>query len=65
MGFSAGHLILLIILGLLIFGAGRVPRLMEDLAKGLKAFKKGMTDDDAPTDVVPSKKKTSSKKDRS
>ena len=50
MGLSAGHLILLIIGILLIFGAGRVPRLMEDLAKGLKAFKKGMQEDDKKPD---------------
>lgn len=40
---------IVVILVLLIFGAGRLPRIMEDLAKGIKSFKKGMNDD-ASTD---------------
>lgn len=38
---------LIVILILLVFGAGRLPRVMEDLAKGIKSFKKGMKDDEA------------------
>ncbi len=38
----------LVILGivLLMFGAGKIPRLMGDVAKGVKAFKTGLKDDD-------------------
>lgn len=36
---------LIIVLVLLLFGAGKLPRIMEDLAKGIKSFKKGMQDD--------------------
>jgi sec-independent protein translocase protein TatA len=32
---------------LLLFGRGKIPELMGDVAKGIKNFKKGMTDDDA------------------
>ena len=28
-----------------LFGAGRIPTLMGDMAKGIKAFKKGMNDE--------------------
>ena len=28
-----------------LFGAGKLPRLMGDVAEGIKAFKKGMKDD--------------------
>lgn len=42
MGLSFGHLILLLVIVLVIFGAGKVPQVMGDLAKGLKAFKDGM-----------------------
>jgi sec-independent protein translocase protein TatA len=39
--------ILLLILGI-VFGAGRLPRIMGDLGKGFASFKKGMQPDDAP-----------------
>jgi len=31
---------------LLLFGKGKIPSLMSDMAKGIKSFKKGMSDDD-------------------
>jgi sec-independent protein translocase protein TatA len=46
MSIGVGQLILIIIAALLLFGGGRVSGLMEDLAKGIKAFKKGMADED-------------------
>ena len=42
------QIILVIVLVLLLFGAGRVPGMMENLAKGIKSFKKGLNDEDAP-----------------
>ncbi|MGQ0526956.1 MAG: twin-arginine translocase TatA/TatE family subunit [Alphaproteobacteria bacterium] len=36
---------LIIVLVLLLFGAGRVPNIMENLAKGVKSFKHGLKDD--------------------
>lgn len=41
----------LVILGivLLMFGAGKIPRLMGDVAKGVKAFKAGLKDDETTT----------------
>jgi sec-independent protein translocase protein TatA len=38
-------MIVLIIL-LLLFGRGKIPDLMGDVAKGIKSFKKGMSEDD-------------------
>ena len=32
---------------LLLFGRGKIPELMGDMAKGIKSFKKGMSDDEA------------------
>lgn len=46
-GFSITHLLILLAIVLLVFGAGRLPNVMGDFAKGIKAFKKGMRDDDA------------------
>jgi sec-independent protein translocase protein TatA len=31
---------------LIVFGAGKLPRVMGDFAKGIKNFKAGMKDDD-------------------
>ena len=44
---SFSHLLLVIVVVLLVFGAGRLPRLMGDLAKGLKSFRDGMKDEDS------------------
>ncbi|MBE1236164.1 twin-arginine translocase TatA/TatE family subunit [Phaeovibrio sulfidiphilus] len=46
MGFSSvWHWIIVLIVVLLLFGVGRIPRLMGDVAKGINAFKKGLNED--------------------
>ena len=45
MGISVTHLIILLIIVLVVFGAGRVPSVMRDVAKGIKAFKDGLKDE--------------------
>lgn len=47
-GFSLWHWLIVLVIVLLLFGAGKIPALMGDMAKGVKAFKKGMKDDDEP-----------------
>jgi sec-independent protein translocase protein TatA len=47
MGMSMGHLILVLVVVLVIFGAGKLPQMMSDLAKGVKAFKNGLKDSDS------------------
>ena len=44
-----------------VFGAGKLPSVMGDMAKGVKAFKEGMKDDAAAAKTAP-KKKTVAKK---
>ncbi len=46
MSLSLPHVILLLIVVLILFGAGRLPKVMGDLGKGMKAFKKGLHEDD-------------------
>lgn len=46
MGLSLSHLLLVLVVALIVFGAGRLPSIMTDLAKGLKAFKKGLREED-------------------
>ena len=44
--FSIWHWIIVLIIVLLLFGKGKIPALMADMAKGIKSFKKNMSDDD-------------------
>ncbi len=43
---SIWHWIVVVVVVLLLFGRGKISELMGDVAQGIKAFKKGMTDDD-------------------
>lgn len=56
MGMSPLHLLLIIVVILLLFGAGRVPDIMENIAKGVKSFKQGLKDDDDTAAKKPNKK---------
>lgn len=47
MGLSLWHLIVLLVIVLLVFGAGKLPNVMGDVAKGIKSFKKGMSDEES------------------
>ncbi len=44
---SIWHWIVVIAVVLLLFGRGKISDLMGDVAQGIKAFKKGMSDDEA------------------
>ena len=50
---SIWHMLILLAVVLLVFGTGRVSNLMGDVAKGVKAFKKGLAEDDEPTPDKP------------
>lgn len=70
MGLSAQHLILLLLVVLLLFGRGKISELMGDVAKGIKSFRKGMTDDEeeqSPPQVPPQTidNETNEQRDRS
>jgi sec-independent protein translocase protein TatA len=45
-GASIWHWLVVGVIVLLLFGRGKVSEMMGDVAKGIKAFKKGMADDD-------------------
>jgi sec-independent protein translocase protein TatA len=47
-GFSLWHILIFAIILLLLFGGNRFSAMMGDVAKGLKSFKQGMSDDDEP-----------------
>lgn len=44
--FSIWHWLIVGIVLLLLFGKGRFSEMMGDVAKGIKSFKKGMTEDE-------------------
>jgi sec-independent protein translocase protein TatA len=44
--FSVWHWLIVLAIVLIFFGRGKIPELMGDVAKGIKSFKKGMSDED-------------------
>jgi sec-independent protein translocase protein TatA len=44
--FSLMHWVVVLFIILIIFGAGKLPRVMGDFAKGIKAFKSGMKEEE-------------------
>jgi sec-independent protein translocase protein TatA len=49
--FQPMHLILILFIVLIIFGPGKLPELGEGLGKSIKAFKKGMKDEQNATAI--------------
>lgn len=55
---SIWHWLIVLVVVLILFGGrGKIPELMGDFAKGIKNFKKGMSDDDDETPPKPVDKK--------
>lgn len=46
MGVSIVQLLIILLIILVLFGAGKLPQVMSDLGKGLKAFKSSMREED-------------------
>ena len=44
MSIGIWQILLIVLIIVLLFGAGKLPRLMGDFAKGMKAFKTGLKD---------------------
>ncbi len=45
-GLSIWHWIIVVLVVLLLFGRGKISEMMGDMAKGIKAFKKGLSEED-------------------
>ena len=50
MGISFWQIAIVVVLVVLLFGRGKISSLMGDVAKGIKSFKKGMSDDTSTND---------------
>ena len=47
---SIWQLLIVLVIDLLLFGRGKIPQLMGDMAKGIKSFKRGMSDGEKKED---------------
>ena len=46
MSLGMGELLLILVIVFVLFGAGKLPQVMSELGKGLKAFKSSLKDED-------------------
>ena len=60
MGISFWQIAIVVVLVVLLFGRGKISSLMGDLAKGIKSFKKGMSDDSSTNNQEDNSKSDSS-----
>ena len=47
---SIWQLLIVLVIVLLLFGRGKIPQLMGDMAKGIKSIKRGMSDEEKKED---------------
>lgn len=54
MGLGATELLLILLIVFVIFGAGKLPKVMNDIGKGVRGMKDGLRGDDSasPTTTV-------------
>tara|TARA_B100001248_G_scaffold257855_1_gene241065 strand:- start:1976 stop:2173 length:198 start_codon:yes stop_codon:yes gene_type:complete len=60
MGISFWQIAIVVVLVVLLFGRGKISSLMGDVAKGIKSFKKGLSDDNSTTNQDDNSKSDSS-----
>jgi len=49
MSIGIWQVVLILAIVLILFGAGKLPKVMGDVAKGIKNFKSGMKEDETPS----------------
>ena len=62
MGISIWQIVLVLVIILILFGAGKIPRVMGDIAKGIKSFKAGMKEGEEAEEIDDSSSSKESKK---
>lgn len=50
MDLSMGHVLILLVIALLVFGARRIPEIGSSLGQGIKEFKKSLREIESPSD---------------
>jgi sec-independent protein translocase protein TatA len=53
MSLSIWQILLVVVLFILLFGRGRIPALMTDLAAGIRSFKQGMSEPEPSAPASP------------
>ena len=56
--FSIWHWLIVLAVVLLLFGRGKIPELMGNVAKGIKNFKKGMSDEETTAAAAAQERRT-------
>ena len=51
MGISIWQIVLVLVIILILFGAGKIPRVMGDIANGIKSFKAGMKEGEETEEI--------------
>ena len=50
---SPGHLLVILVVVLILFGGKRISELMRGMGEGVRAFKEGLQSDERPADTKP------------
>ena len=50
--FSISHLLVVLVIILVLFGAGKLPNVMGDIGKGIKNFRKNIKDENEETKKI-------------
>ena len=61
MGIGAWQIVLILVIVLIIFGAGKLPKVMGDFGKGIKSFKTGLKEEENNASIQPKEISDSSK----
>lgn len=67
---SIWHILVVAVLVVLLFGRGKISELMGDVAKGIRSFRKGLTDEEPaeparkslPQEAAPAEKSTANER---
>ena len=57
MSIGIWQILLILVAVLVLFGAGRLPKVMKDLGTGIRGFKKGLTEDEPKEQAEPKDEK--------
>lgn len=53
MSFGFSELLLILVIILVLFGAGKLPKVMNDLGKGMKSFRQAVKEEDKGEEKTP------------
>lgn len=64
MGLSIWHILVVLIVVLIVFGAGKLPTVMGDIGKGIRSFKAGLNGEELPDKQADTKQIASEDSDK-